>query len=230
MSGGEGTKLWYLKNINLLRGMSVEQMAMVENHTVMREVKRKEVLYLPGDAGDRIYLLKRGVVKISSLDSEGREVILALLRMGEVFGEEAAFDEAPRDHMAEAHEDALLCIINKNDFLNMMRSQPDLAFKVTKLVGFRLKTIRSRVEQLVFKGAPARLASVLLDIAKDHGVPDDDGVRISIRLSQQDLASLIGVSRESVNLALADFRRRGLVEIEGRAIRVKDPGALRLLA
>jgi CRP-like cAMP-binding protein len=224
------SKLWYLKNINLFHGMSEEQMRMVEERTVMREIRRKEVLYLPGDAGDRIYLLKRGVIKISALTGDGKEIILALLRPGEVFGEEAVLEEAPRDHMAEAYDDALLCVITRKDFMGILRAHPDLAFSVTKLVGFRLKTLRNRVEGLLFKGAPARLAQTLLDLARDHGVRDADGVLLPLRLSQQDLANLIGVTRESVNLALADFRERGLVELEGRSLRLRRPDLLRELA
>lgn len=224
------TKLWYLKNVNLFHGMSDSQMRMVEERTVMREIRRKEVLYLPGDAGDRVYLLKRGVVKISTLTDDGKEIILALMRPGEVFGEESVLEDAPRDHMAEAYEDALICVIARQDFLGMLRAHPEMAFKVTKLVGFRLKTLRNRVEGLLFKGAPARLAQTLLDLARDHGIKDDEGVLLPLKLSQQDLASLIGVTRESVNLALADFRGRGLVEMEGRSLRLRRPEELRALA
>lgn len=221
------TKLWYLKNVNLFHEMTADQMAMVERTTVMKEIRRKEVLYLPGDAGDRVYVLKRGVVKIATLLEDGREMILALLRPGEVFGEEAVLDTAPRDHMAEAYDDALICIINRNDFLEMMRSHPGMAFKVTKLIGFRLKTFRARVESLLFKGAPARLAQILLDLGAEHGVKDSAGILLPLKLSQQDLANLIGLTRESVNLALADFRRRGLVEVDGRTIRILKPDELR---
>jgi CRP-like cAMP-binding protein len=224
------TKLWYLKNVNLFHGMSDEQMRMVEERTVMREIRRKEVLYLPGDAGDRIYLLKRGIVKIAALTDDGKEIILALLRQGEVFGEEAVIEDAPRDHMAEAYEDALLCVVTRQDFLGLLRAHPEMAFKITKLVGFRLKTLRNRVEGLLFKGAPARLAQTLLELARDHGVKDADGVLLPLRLSQQDLANLIGVTRESVNLALSDFRSRGLVEMEGRSLRLRRPEELRALA
>jgi CRP/FNR family transcriptional regulator len=221
------TKLWYLKNIDMLHGVSEEQLEMFEKRTVMREVRRKEVLYLPGDAGDRIYLLKRGVVKISGLLDDGREVILALLKRGEVFGEEAVLGEVRRDHMAEAYEDALLCIINRPDFMEVMRRYPDMAFKVTKLLGWRLHTFRSRVEILLFKGAPARLAHALLELAEEHGVRDARGILLPLKLSQTDLANLIGVTRESVNLALADFRRHGLVESQGRVLRLLDPAGLK---
>ena len=225
----ERSKLWYLKNINLFHGMSEEQMRMVEQRTVMREVRRREVLYLPGDAGDRIYLLKRGVVKISALQEDGREVLLALLRKGEVFGEEAVLDDSPRDHVAEAYEDALVCIITRQDFMDMLRSHPELVFKVTKLIGLRLKTFRTRVEHLLFKGASQRLASTLLELAHEHGISDAQGVLVPLRLNQQDLANLIGVTRESVNLALSDFRRRGLVILENRAFRLPRPQALQEL-
>jgi len=223
------TKLWYVKNVNLFHGMSDDQMRMVEERTVMREIRRKEVLYLPGDAGDRIYLLKRGVVKISTLTDDGKEIILALLRPGEVFGEESVLEDAPRDQMAEAYEDALICVITRQDFMGILRAHPEMAFKVTKLVGFRLKTLRNRVEGLLFKGAPARLAQTLLDLARDHGVKDDGGVIVPLKLSQQDLANLIGVTRESVNLALADFRSRGFLEFEGRHLRILRTEDLRAL-
>lgn len=223
------TKLWYLKNINMLQGVSEEQLEMFEKRTVMREVRRKEVLYLPGDAGDRIYLLKRGVVKISGLLEDGREVILALLKRGEIFGEEAALDDSRRDHMAEAYEDALLCIINRPDFMEAMRRYPDMAFKITKLLGLRLRTFRTRVETLLFKGASARLAQTLLELAEEHGVRDAKGILLPLRLSQTDLANLIGVTRESVNLALADFRRQGLLEMQGRTLRLLDPAGLHRL-
>jgi CRP-like cAMP-binding protein len=114
--------------------------------------------------------LQRGVVKISAFSDDGREIILALLKKGEVFGEEAVVEDAPRDHMAEAHEDALVCVITRPDFMEMLRTHPDMAFKVTKLIGFHLKTFRTRVEHLLFKGAPARLAQTLIDLAEDHGV------------------------------------------------------------
>lgn len=202
---------------------------MVEQRTVMREVRRREILYLPGDAGDRIYLLKRGVVKISAIQEDGREVLLALLHKGEVFGEEAVLDTAPRDHMAEAYEDALICIITRQDFMDMLRSNPEMSFKVTKLIGLRLKTFRTRVERLLFKGGSQRLAATLLELGREHGVADAQGVLVPLRLSQQDLANLIGVTRESVNLALSDFWRRGLVVLESRAIRLPRPQGLQEL-
>jgi CRP/FNR family cyclic AMP-dependent transcriptional regulator len=143
------------------------------------------------------------VVEISALTDDGKEAILALLRPGEVFGEEA--------------------VIERRREATWPRRE--MAFKVTKLVGFRLKTLRTKVEGLLFKGAPARLAQTLLDIARDHGVKDAEGILLALKLSHQDIANLIGVTRESVNLALADFEVRGLVQSEGRVERGSRPDA-----
>lgn len=226
---GERSKLRHLGNIDLFERMSEEQIQWVEQRTVVRRLRRGEVLYLPGDVGDRIYLLERGVVKLSALRTDGREILLALLRGGEVFGEEAILEEAPRDHMAEAYEDAVTGIVSRPDFLALLHSHPELVFEVTRLGGLRLQSFRARVEHLLFKDASQRLAATLLELAREHGVSDSQGLLIPLKMSQQDLANLIGVTRESVNLALSDLRRRGLVVLEGRAFHLPRPRALREL-
>ena len=220
------TALWYLSHVNLFKLMSKEELAWVERHVTMREVRRRTVVYSVGDPADCVYVLKRGVVKIASLQPDGHEMLLALLRAGEVFGEEAVLDEAPRDHSAEAYEDALICVMSKPEFMGLMRNHPDMAFAVTKLIGLRFRTFRLRVEQLLFKSASARLAFALLELAREHGVNDSRGVLLPLKLSQGDIANLIGLTRESVNMALADFRRLGLVVLEGRVIRLPEPQAL----
>jgi CRP-like cAMP-binding protein len=171
-------------------------------------------------------LIKRGVVKISTLTEEGKEIVLAFLHPGDVFGELAVVDPSPRDHYAEIHEDALICTFTRKDFLELMKLYPDMAFRITKILGLRVRRLSNRVENLLFKSAHARLAQTLLDLAKEHGVRDAAGILLTLKLSQQELGSLIGLSRESVNLCLSDFKRQGLVESSGRRIRLREPEKL----
>ena len=131
--------------------------------------------------------------------------------------------------MAEAYEDAVTGVIARHDFLEMLHSHPELVFEVTRLVSLRLQSFRARVEHLLFKDASQRLAATLLELAHEHGVSDSQGLLIPLKISQQDLANLIGVTRESVNLALSDLRRRGPVVLEGRAFHLPRPRALREL-
>jgi CRP-like cAMP-binding protein len=194
--------------------------------SVMTELKRRTPVYLPGDPSDKIYLIKRGVVKISTLTDEGKEIVLAFLHPGDVFGELAVVDPSPRDHYAEIHEDALICIFTRKDFLELMKLYPDMAFRVTKILGLRVRRLSNRVENLLFKSAHARLAQTLLELAKEYGIRDADGILLTLKLSQQELGSLIGLSRESVNLCLSDFKRQGLVESSGRSLRLREPEKL----
>ncbi|HAK54315.1 MAG TPA: hypothetical protein DCP38_02350 [Acidobacteria bacterium] len=216
------SKLWYLQRLRLLDVLDSSQKAVVEEASQMSEIRRRERIYLPGDPSDQIYLLKAGVVKIAVLGPDGREVILAFLYPGDVFGELAVVDDAPRDHYAEAYEDAVVCAIDRTLFLRMMRECPELGYQVTKLMGFRLRTFRSRVEELLYKSAHARVAHALLDLATQHGIGDAQGIMIPLRLSQRDIANLVGLTRETVNSVLKDFRQKLLIETDRRSIRVKD--------
>jgi CRP-like cAMP-binding protein len=107
-----------------------------------------------------------------------------------------------------------------------MKLYPDMAFRVTKLLGLRVRRLSNRVENLLFKSAHARLAQTLLELSNEYGVKDADGILLTLKLSQQELGSLVGLSRESVNLCLSDFKRQGLVESSGRTLRLLQPEKL----
>jgi len=220
------TKLWYLQRFRLMDALTDVQKHSVEKMTRMLELKRGQRIYLPGDPSDQVFLLKTGVVKISTGGTE-QDTILALLYPGDIFGELAILDEAPRDHVAEVIEDTVLCALNRDMLLQMIQQSPALGYQITKLMGLRLRRLRTRVEELLFKSAHARIANTLLDLAADYGVKDDDGILIPIRLNQGDLGNLVGLARETVNIVLQDLKQRGLVETSRQNIRIKDPDRLR---
>jgi len=205
------TKLWYLQHFRLLDALTDLQKRAVEKMTRMLEVKRGQRVYLPGDPSDQAE----------------QDTILALLYPGDIFGELAMLDESPRDHIAEVVEDTVLCALNRDMLLQMIQQSPALGYQVTKLMGLRLRRLRTRVEELLFKSAHARIANTLLDLAADYGVKDDDGILIPIRLNQGDLGNLVGLARETVNIVLQDLKQRGLVETSRQNIRIKDPDRLR---
>jgi CRP/FNR family cyclic AMP-dependent transcriptional regulator len=223
-------KVWYLQRFRLLEAMTPPQMQMVEKMTRMLEVKRGQRIYLRGDPSDQIFLLKVGVVRISTLAADQQETILAFLYPGDIFGELAIVDDAPRDHLATAHEDAVLCSLSRDLLLRMAQETPALGYQITKIMGLRLRRFHTRVEELLCKSAQARIAHTLLDLASDYGVPDNEGVLIPLRLNQADLGNLVGLARETVNMVLQDFKHRGLVEAGRRSIRINDPARLRTVA
>ncbi|MGE0703647.1 MAG: Crp/Fnr family transcriptional regulator [Vicinamibacterales bacterium] len=223
------SKLWYLQRFRLLDALTEPQKRSVEKMTRMLEVPRGQRIYLAGDPSDQIFLLKAGVVKITTGGPEGSDTILAFLYPGDIFGELAIVDDSPRDHVATAHEDTVLCALNRDMLLQMVRESPALGYQITKLMGLRVRRLRTRVEELLYKSAPARIAHTLLDLADDYGIRDSGGVLIPLRLNQGDLGNLVGLARETVNIVLQDFRQRGLIEADRQSIRIKDPAQLRAL-
>jgi CRP-like cAMP-binding protein len=225
------SKLWYLKHIKLFAGLSQAELQEMERITKMQAIKKRQTIYLPGDPANTVYLLKKGRVKIASSDPSGKEVTFEILEAGEIFGELEALENAPRETLAEALDDALICAIRREDFDRYLREHPNLTVKLTKLIGLRLRRIQSRVEDLVFRDVPARLAHFLLELSKTDGTPDDLGIRLQAKLTHQEMANLIGCSRETVSIILGQFREQHLIRIEGRSIVIENSSGLsRLLS
>ena len=225
------SKVWYLERFRLLDVLTPEKKRYFAGRTIMKEIDRGERIYLPGDPSDQLFLLKVGVVRISASTGRGEgERILALLYPGDIFGELAVVDESPRTHVATAHEDVIVCAIPRDALLQVIQETPELGYEITKLMGARLRRLESRVEELLFKSAQARIARALLDIAESYGVRDRHGIVIPIRLNQRDLGNLVGLARETVNVVLQEFRDQGLVNADRRSIRITDPDRLRSVA
>ena len=223
-------KLWFLKHIRLFDGISPSDMQEMEKITRMEEVKKRQPLYLTGDPSRNVYLLKRGRVKIANTAPSGKEVTFDILEPGEVFGELDAMEDAPRSTSAETLDDALICVIPRKDFDQYLAMHPNVTIKLTKLIGLRLKKIQSRVEDLVFRDVPARLAHLLSELSKTEGVADKQGIRLKVKLTHQEMANLIGCSRETVSTTMGQFRDDGLIQMDGRTITiVNEKGLSKLL-
>lgn len=219
-------KLWYLKHIRLFDGISPSEMQEMEKITRMEEVKKRQPLYLPGDPSSNVYLLKKGRVKIANSAPSGKEVTFDILEPGEVFGELEVLEDAPRSTSAETLDDTLICVIPRKDFDQYLAMHPNVTVKLTKLIGLRLRKIQSRVEDLVFRDVPARLAHLLVELSKSDGVKEGNGIRLKAKLTHQEMANLIGCSRETVSSTLGQFRDDGLVRLDGRTITIVDEKGL----
>ncbi|MEK7760270.1 MAG: Crp/Fnr family transcriptional regulator [Nitrospirota bacterium] len=219
-------KLWFLKHIRLFDGISPSEMQEMEKITRMEEVKKRQPLYLPGDPSSNVYLLKRGRVKIANTAPNGKEVTFDILEPGEVFGELDVLEDAPRSTSAETLDDAVICVIPRKDFDQYLAMHPTVMFKLTKLIGLRLKKIQSRVEDLVFRDVPARLAHLLSELGKTEGIADKQGIRLKVKLTHQEMANLIGCSRETVSTTMGQFRDDGLIQMDGRTITILKPEGL----
>ncbi|GBE27843.1 MAG TPA: Crp/Fnr family transcriptional regulator [Bacteroidetes bacterium] len=211
-------KIWYLKKINIFAGLTDDEMDYIDRVSVMKHYSKKEPIFLSRDPGDRVYLLKKGKVKIARLSVEGKELILAVLHSGEIFGEAALFDANSRENMAETLEDAFICEINKRDFEVLLAKKPELVLRLTKLIGFRRRQLEMKIEDLIFKNVKARLARLLLNLSRTYGIKKPSGILINIKLTHSEIANLIGASRETTTIYLNHFKQDGLIDFQKRKI------------
>ncbi|HEX2570711.1 MAG TPA: Crp/Fnr family transcriptional regulator [Polyangia bacterium] len=196
----------------------------------LTEVRRRQVIYLPGDPGHSVYFVNGGRVKISKVTRDGKELTLAYRGPGEVFGEIVLVDGGPREEMAEAVDNALLTVIPRADFEQLVERERTVAFRLTKVLAQRRREVESKIEHLVFKDVNAKLAGLLLRLAGEYGVDDSRGTLVTLKITHQEMANLIGSTRETVSLTLSQFKRRGLIQADGRKVIVADREGLRALA
>jgi len=226
----EKDKLWYLKRFNIFETVDHDEMEMVSQMVSENEIRKKQPVYLEGDSSENLYFLKKGRVKISRVDETGKEFTLTLLEPGELFGELGLFDDAPRETTAIALEDSLICMMRRQDFEKLMSNKPELSFKLNKVMGLRLKHIENRIEELMFRDVPSRLARLILRLVDQHPREMKRGLRINIKLSQQELANLIGATREMTSSVLNSFKKGGLIDVVSKFIYILNRKELKKLA
>ena len=190
-------------------------------------LRRGDVLFHEGDAGDKLYIVMDGKVKLGRTSSDGRENLLAILGPGQMFGELSLFDPGPRSATVTAVTDTTFASLSHEDLLRWLDGRPVVARGLLAQIAGRLRKANDVNADLVFSDVPGRVAKALLDLADRFGRTADDGVHVHHDLTQEELAQLVGASRETVNKALADFVHRGWIQLQGKSVVVLDEERLR---
>jgi CRP-like cAMP-binding protein len=218
--------IWFLKRCDLFERLTHAERQRLERAALLRPFKRREIIYFPAEPGQTVLVLARGRVKIKVLAPDGKETILAFIDEGELFGELALVDSEPRREFAEAVEDSQVVAIPRQDMLWLMGRRPDVALHVTQLLGLRRRRIETRLRNVLFRSTRERVAGLLLELVDSHGRQVAGGWEIRLRLSHQELANLIGATRESVTLSLGRLRAERLIRVSRRQIVVLDRAGL----
>ena len=192
-----------------------------------RGYEQQEVIFHRDDPGNTLYVIRKGRVRIFLTSPEGQEVALALFREGDAFGELALFDGQPRSASAMAIEHVEAYSIQRQDFMSVVMRRPRMALQLLATLSQRLRQTDSMVESLLFLDVHGRVAKKLLELAETHGVATSEGVRIEMKLTQSDLAALVGASRESVNKVMSYLLAKRYVSTEKRKITVLRLAELR---
>ncbi|MGH3371373.1 MAG: Crp/Fnr family transcriptional regulator [Nocardioidaceae bacterium] len=186
------------------------------------KLRRGQVLFHEGDSGDRLFIVVEGKVKLGRTSADGRENLIAVLGPGQMFGELSLFDPGPRSATVTAVTDTNFLSLSHEDLLRWLDGRPAVARGLLTQLAGRLRKANDVVADLVFSDVPGRVAKALLDLADRFGRSADDGIHVHHDLTQEELAQLVGASRETVNKALADFASRGWLRLEPRSVVIMD--------
>ncbi|GDX23333.1 transcriptional regulator [Actinomycetes bacterium] len=186
------------------------------------KIKKGEDLFLEGDDGDHLYVIIDGKIKLGTKSVDGRENLLSILGPGEMFGELSLFDPGPRTSTATAVTDARLLSLGHDQVIPWVKEHPEVSLQLLARLAQRLRRTNEAVGDLVFSDVPGRVAKALIDLGQRFGTQKDDGLHVNHDLTQEELAQLVGASRETVNKALADFAGRGWLRLEARAVVILD--------
>lgn len=190
-----------------------------------KRAARGSLILLQGDAGDALFLVAAGQVKVVLIGEDGREVILSVLGPGAFFGELALLDDEPRSAHVVAMEDTLLYQLRREDFRARLRTSPEAGIAVLRELSRRLRRANTAIGGLALRDVAGRLAHLLLDLAAEEG-----GTRITRRLTHATIAQMVGASRETVSRALSDYAAAGVLQMSRREIVLLDRAALEAAA
>jgi CRP-like cAMP-binding protein len=214
----------YLQDSELFRDLSPRDMTELQRVTTLTAVPRGRVFYRPEDPGERLFLLRAGRVQLYRISPEGKKLVIATLRPGALFGEMALLGQQMHNAFAEAMEDCSIMVMSRADLERLMLNDATIGRRILALTRKRLSDAEARLEDMAFKGIPARLASLLLRLAADQGDASISG------MTHQDLAETIGTYRETATQVLNDLKTDGLIEIGRKRITILDADRLRKIA
>ena len=211
----------------LLKELSRDDTNSLRPHVHVVTLRRGDRLYDEGDIDDQLYVVIEGKVKLTRTSSDGREVLVRVQGPGDMFGELAMFDPTYRTSNASAVTDARLAAIAHDDLRAVLADRPAIALLLLRELAQRLRIITDANTNLIFTDVPGRVAKALLELADKFGTEQEDGMLVSHDLTQEELAQLVGASRETVNKALADFAARGWIQLSAKSVLLLDPDRLR---
>lgn len=216
-----------LRTVPFFSGLNDSELSELSQSLVRRRFTANQVIFHLGDPGGLLYIIETGRIKIFFPNTEGNEVVLAILGQDEFFGELALFDDSPRSATAETVEDTMVYTLNRDEFMRYLGNNPGLSVKMLSTLARRIRLMNEQISDVFFLDLPGRLARKLLALAKDHGEETEDGLFIPMQLTQTDLAEMTGATRVSVNKALRRFRNAEWVSVEQKRFTIRDADALR---
>jgi CRP-like cAMP-binding protein len=218
------SKIGYLQMVDIFQDLTEEEIEEIDRATTMSTCRRGRIFYMPEDTSEVLFLLKEGRVQLYRISPDGKKLVIGTIGPGAIFGEMALIGQGMHNTFAEATEECVLLVMSREDVEHLLVTKPKVALRIFEELGNRLKETESRLEEIAFKGIPARLASFLLQLADEQGEDTITG------MTHQDLGEQIGTYRETTTQTLNTFKADGLIDIGRKRITILDREGLERIA
>lgn len=212
----------YLKKIPYFNDLNEKSLIELNKIATMQKFNKSEVIFFEGDKGEAIYFVKSGKVKISKISPQGKEHIIKLMEDGEIFAESLLFVGGCYPATAEAIEDSYIIVIRNSDIENLILKNSEIALGIIKHMAKRLQNVAVIIENLALKDSVGRTISILLTFARKRGIRIKEGIEIELNLNRQDLANMVGTSRENMTRILSQLSKDGIIKLLRHKIIIKD--------
>jgi len=215
-----------LARSGIFQGVDPETANVLAKELEITEIRKGDVLFNEGEPGDSLYIVLSGKIKLGRRAADGRQNLIALMGPSDMVGELSLFDPGPRTATATAVTDTRVARLRKTALRPWLSNRPEIAEQLLRVLARRLRRTNDALADLIFTDVPGRVAKNLLQMARQFGSRDGGVLRVTHDLTQEELAQLVGASRETVNKALADFASRGWLRLDGKSVIVLDPERL----
>jgi len=212
----------FLRKVSLFSELPEEELRQLASVVREQHYRKNTTLFHIDDPGNALFILKSGMMKITIEDQNGREIILRMVYPTEFFGEMALLDDMPRSATVTTQEPCEALIIYRPHFLELIDKSPRILLNMTAVLSRRLRKMNELIRSLVFFDVYGKVARVLLTLVAEKGRVTAQGTVIDLRLTQQELAELAGMSRETMTRTLRDFQQAGVVRIESGIITILE--------
>ena len=215
-----------IRRVPIFATLSDAEFHSLQGIFLIRSFRRNQVIFLEEETGKYMYIVLAGKIKVTKTTPEGKETVLAIHQPGDFFGEMALLDGKTAPATVSAMEDCRVATVSGSDFQNYLMRNEKVVKQIIQVLCSRLRQVWAQVHSLSYSTADARIRGTLLQLSRRHGVPDARGIIIDLKITHQELAGMVGTSRETVSRTLAKLQRDGILQIDGRRIILRDPKAL----
>ena len=221
-----GTVEDVLARSGLVQGVEPAAVAALASQLQPVDFPRGHTIFVEGEPGDRLYIIVSGKVKIVRSAPDGRENLLTILGPSDMFGELAIVDPGPRTSSVTPVTQVRAVSMDREALRTWISGRPEIAEQLLRVLARRLRRTNNNLGDLIFTDVPGRVAKQLLQLVQRFGAQEGNALRVTHDLTQEEIAQLVGASRETVNKALADFSQRGWIRVEGKSVLILDPERL----